>query len=569
MKQPLVLCFLMMVPLVLGGTSRSFGEDSPAPPDYATLVLRSGKIWTVNKRQPKAEAIALWRDRIVAVGADGDVRRLIGPATKVIDLQGRRVLPGFHDSHVHLLSSGLRLSQVALKDVENEVEFGRRLREFDKKLPPGRWMLGGDWDHDRTFGGKLPTAELLDKYVPERPVYLHRYDGHMAVVNTITLKKAGITADTPDPSGGIIVRKPGSKKPSGVLRDRAMGLVSDLVPPPSEAEILEGVRAALAEAARCGVTSVQDMDGSEPAVRRTLLRVLQQLSRSGKLTLRVRLYFPLTTWRSLAEVAVQVGFGNEWVTIGSLKDFIDGSLGSSTGKMFEPYLNEPGSTGIFLTRLSRLRDDVIGADAAGLGVAVHAIGDRGNAEMLDIFADAIKKNGPRDRRFRIEHAQHVRPQDFRRFAELGVIASMQPYHAIDDGRWAEGRIGKKRCATSYALRSFLDAGVKLAFGSDWNVAPLDAILGIDAAVNRRTLDSKHPEGWFPEQRIRVEEAIEAYTLGSAYAAFQEKDRGTLEPGKLADLVVLSRDILAPAERDNIVRTEVVLTIAGGKVVYQK
>jgi predicted amidohydrolase YtcJ len=266
---------------------------------------------------------------------------------------------------------------------------------------------------------------------------------------------------------------------------------------------------------------------------------------------------------------VQVGFGDEWVTIGSLKDFIDGSLGSSTGKMYEPYLNEPGSTGIFLTRLSRLRDDVIGADAAGLGVAVHAIGDRGNAEMLDIFAEAIKKNGPRDGRFRIEHAQHVRHEDFRRFAALGVIASMQPYHAIDDGRWAEGRIGKKRCATSYAWRSMLDAGAKLAFGSDWNVAPLDAILGIDAAVNRRTLDGKHPEGWFPEQRIRVEEAIEAYTLGSAYAAFQEKDRGTLEPGKLADLVVLSRDILAPAERNHIGETEVFMTVIGGKTVYDK
>jgi predicted amidohydrolase YtcJ len=430
-------------------------------------------------------------------------------------------------------------------------------------------MLGGDWDHDRALAGKLPTAELLDRYVPDRPVYLRRYDGHMAVVNTLTLKKAGITADMPDPDGGVIVRKPGTREPTGVLRDRAMGLVSALVPRPSEAEILDGVRAALAEAARYGVTSVQDMDGSDAATRRTLLRVLQQLAKSGKLTLRVRLYFPLGAWRSLADVAVQVGFGDEWVTIGSLKDFIDGSLGSSTAKMYEPYLNEPGSTGIFLTRLSRLRDDVIGADAAGLGVAVHAIGDRGNAEMLDIFAEASKKNGARDRRFRIEHVQHLRPQEYRRFAELGVIASMQPYHAIDDGRWAEGRIGKKRCASSYAFRSLLDAGAKVAFGSDWSVAPLNPLLGIDAAVNRRTLDGKNPDGWFPEQRIRVEEAVEAYTLTSAYAAFQEKDCGSLEVGKLADLVVLSRDILAPAERDRIAQAEVVLTVVGGRIVYAK
>jgi predicted amidohydrolase YtcJ len=558
---------LLLATALIGLSGVSAAENSAAAPS-ADVVLHRGKIWTVNKAQPQAEALAVWQGRILAVGSDKDVRRLIGPATKVIDLQGRRVVPGFHDSHVHFLSSGLRLGQVALKDAADEADFGRRLQEFDRKLLPGRWILGGDWDHDRTFAGKLPTAEVIDRYVRDRPVYIHRYDGHMAVVNTSTLKMAGITAALADPEGGVIVRKPGSKEPSGVLRDQAMSLVSALVPQPSAAEILEGVQAALAEAARCGVTSVQDMDGSPPAVRRTLLRVLQQLGRSGKLTCRVRLYFPLASWHSLAEVAVQVGFGDDWVTIGSLKDFIDGSIGSSTAKMYEPYLHEPGSTGIFLARLSRLREDVIGADAAGLGVAVHAIGDRGNAELLDIFAQAIQKNGPRDRRFRIEHAQHLRPQDFRKFAELGVVASMQPFHAIDDGRWVEGRIGKKRCETSYALRSFVDAGVKVAFGSDWNVAPLDALLGIDAAVNRRTLDGKHPDGWFPEQRISVEQALEGYTLGSAYAAFQEKDRGSLEPGKLADLVVLSRDILAPAERDHIAETRVVMTMVGGRIVYK-
>jgi predicted amidohydrolase YtcJ len=551
---------------------RAPAADDPAPkagPVTADLVLRNGKIWTVNKKQPRAEALAVWRDRILAVGSDPDVRPLIGPHTKVIDLKQRRVVPGFHDSHVHLLSGGMRLSQVQLKDAKDETEFGRRLREFDRKLPPGRWMLGGDWDHDRTFAGKLPTAELVDKYVSGRPVFMRRYDGHMALVNTRALKLAGITAASPDPTGGIIVRKPGGKEPSGILRDTAMGLVGAHVPRPSEEEILSAVRAALDEGRRYGVTSVQDMDGSDSATRRTLLRVLQRLASTGKLTLRVKLHFPLGAWRTLADVGVLIGFGDVWVQIGSLKDFIDGSLGSSTAKMYEPYENEPGSTGIFLRPLSRLRDDIEAADKAGLGVAVHAIGDRGNAELLDIFAQVSKKNGPRDRRFRIEHAQHLRPQDYRRFAELDVIASVQPYHAIDDGRWAEGRIGKKRCASSYALRSLLDAGAKVAFGSDWAVAPLNPLLGIDAAVNRRTLDGKHPGGWFPEQKIRVEEAVEAYTLTSAYAASQEKDRGSLEPGKLADLVVLSRDILDPAERDHIAQTDVVLTVVGGRVVYAK
>ena len=540
--------------------------DPPRP--AADLILVNGKVWTVSKAQPQAEAVAVWRDRILAVGSNAEVRALAGPRTRVLDLKGRRVLPGFYDSHVHLLGSGMRLAQVALKDAQDEAEFGRRLRDFDRKLPRDRWLLGGEWDHDRTFAGKLPDAALLDKYVPDRLVFLRRYDGHMALANTAALKKAGITADTPDPPGGVIYRKPGTREPTGLLRDNAMSLVEKLVPPPSEAEVAEAVRAALDEARRAGVTSVQDMDGSGPATRRKLFRLYQQMARSGRLTLRIDLRWPLAEWKALADLGAEANFGSDWVRVGGVKGFVDGSLGSSTAKMYEPYVNEPGSTGVFVTPLDRLREYILAADRAGLSVAVHAIGDRANAELLDIFAEAVKKNGPRDRRFRIEHAQHLRPRDYRRFRELGVVPSMQPYHAIDDGRWAEGRIGARRCASSYAFRSLLDAGARLAFGSDWSVAPLSPVLGIDAAVNRRTPDGKHPKGWFPEQRISVAEAVEAYTLGSAWAAFQEKDRGSLEPGKLADLVVLSRDILAESERDRIAGAEVVLTVVGGKVVYE-
>ncbi len=534
----------------------------------ADVVLLNAKVWTVNKAQPEAEAVAVWHGRIIAVGKNDDVKRLAGRGTRVIDLHGRRVVPGFYDSHVHLLGSGQRLGEVALKDAKDEAEFGRRLREFDQKLPRDRWLLGGEWDHDRTFAGQLPTAELIDRYVRDRPVFLRRYDGHMGVVNSRALKMAGITAKTADPSGGIVYRKSGSNEPSGLLRDNAMGLVEGLIPPPSETEIIEAVHAALDEARQVGVTSVQDMDGSGAATRRTLFRVYQQLARDGKLTLRVDLRWPLGEWESLARLGVEHAFGDDWVKIGGLKGFVDGSLGSSTAKMFEPFLNEPGSTGVYVTPLDRLRRDITAADRAGLSVAVHAIGDRGNAEMLDIFGEVAKTNGPRDRRFRIEHAQHLRPQDYVRFKALGVIASMQPYHAIDDGRWAEGRIGRQRCASSYAFRSLLDAGARLAFGSDWSVAPLSPILGIDAAVNRQTLDGKDPNGWFPEQRITVAESLEAYTLASAYAAFEEKDRGSLEPGKLADLVVLSRDILASDQRDHIAETTVVLTMVGGRVVYE-
>jgi predicted amidohydrolase YtcJ len=554
-----------VIAMSLAGAAAAGNE----PPLAADLVLVNGKVWTVNRDQPEAAAVAVRRDRIAAVGKDDEVRRLAGPATRVIDLKGRRVVPGFYDSHVHLLGSGTRLAEVALKDAKDEAEFGRRLRDFDQKLPRDRWMLGGEWDHDRTFNGRLPTAELLDKYVPDRPVFLRRYDGHMGVVNTRALRLAGINADTADPLGGVIYRKEGSKQPTGLLRDNAMDLVTRLIPAPSDAEIAEAVRAAQAEARRHGVTSVQDMDGSDAATRRKLFRLYQELARQGELTLRIDLRWPLATWNELARLGVTGGFGDDWVRIGGVKGFVDGSLGSSTAKMYEPFLNEPGNTGVYVTPLGRLREYILGADKAGLSVAVHAIGDRANAELLDIFAEATKVNGARDRRFRVEHAQHLRPDDYPRFRELGVIPSLQPYHAIDDGRWAEGRIGAKRCASSYACRSLLNAKAHMAFGSDWSVAPINPLLGIDAAVNRRTLDGKHPGGWFPEQRITVAEAVKAYTLTSAYAAFEEKDRGSLEPGKLADLVVLSRDILADSERDHIADTEVLITVVGGKVVYEK
>jgi predicted amidohydrolase YtcJ len=558
-----------MKPLALAAVAALLLTPSARAADPAAdLVLVNGKVWTVNAAAPEAEAVAVWRDRILAVGTTDAVKALAGPKTRVIDLKGRRVVPGFYDSHVHLLGSGQRLGEVALKDAADEAEFGKRLKEFDRKLPRDRWLLGGEWDHDRTFGGKLPTAELIDKYVPDRPVFLRRYDGHMAVVNSVVLRKAGISAKTKDPSGGVVYRKPGTDEPTGLLRDNAMGLVDGLVPAPTEEEIVEAVQAALAEARENGVTSVQDMEGSGDAARRTLFRVYQRLARSGKLTCRIDLRWPLSEWQALARLGAEAGFGDDWVKIGGLKGFIDGSLGSSTAKMFEPFVNEPGSTGIYVTPLDRLRRDITAADRAGLSVAVHAIGDRANAEMLDIFAEVAKANGPRDRRVRIEHAQHLRPEDYPRFKQLGVIASMQPYHVIDDGRWAEGRIGAKRCASSYAFRSLRDAGAKLAFGSDWSVAPLSPILGIDAAVNRRTLDGKHPDGWFPEQRISAAESVEAYTINSAYAGFEEKDRGSIETGKLADFVVLSRDILADKERDHIAETRVVMTVVGGKVVYE-
>jgi len=539
------------------------------PPVAADLIVTGGKFWTGDPKQPEAAALAIWRGRILKVGSQEEIKQLVGPTTQTIELRGQRVVPGFYDSHVHFLGGGAQLSRVELKDAKNEAEFGRRLKEFDEKTPRGRWMLGGNWDHDRTFNGTLPTAELLDKYVPNRPVFLQRYDGHMGVANTAAMKLANFDPATKDPEGGVIYRKPDGKTASGVFKDNAMGLIEKHVPAPDRQEMIDSYRAAKQAVAEVGVTSVQDMDGSPRKTRKEYFQFLQAQVKTDQLTCRIDLRWPMSDQEELVSLGLMDNFGNDYLRIGGLKGFMDGSLGSSTAKMHEPYVTGGDNTGVFVTPSQVMKALVLSADKARLSVAIHAIGDRANSELLDIFDAVYLVNGPTGRRFRIEHVQHLRPADYPRFKKMNVIASMQPYHVIDDGRWAEGRIGAKRCASSYAFRSLLDNGAVLAFGSDWPVAPLDPLLGIDAAVNRRTLDGKNPKGWFPEQRITVAEAVRAYTYGSAYGAHQETDRGTLAAGKLADLVVLDHDIFDENERDKIAETKVILTIVGGKVVFER
>ncbi len=539
------------------------------PPVVADQVFINGKVWTVDKAMPQAEAVAVWKGRILKVGSDADVKTLIGANTKVIDLKGQRVVPGFYDSHVHWLGGGLQLARVELKDAKDEAEFGKRLKEFDEKMPRDRWMLGGNWDHDRTFGGTLPMAEMLDKYVKNRPVFIRRYDGHMALANSAALKLARITADSKDLAGGVIGRLVDGKTPSGVLKDNAMDLVDKLIPEPADDEIAEAISASLKAAAEVGVTSVQDMEGSSAEVRRKLLRTLQELARRDEMTCRIDVRWPISQQKELAALGVEANFGGDFVRIGGLKGFMDGSLGSSTAKMYEPFVNEPKNTGVYVTQPDVMRTLIRNADKAGQSVAIHAIGDQANGVLLDLFTEITQQNPNRDRRFRIEHVQHLRASDYLRFKQLNVVASMQPFHVIDDGRWAVGRIGSERCATSYAYRSLLDAGAKIAFGSDWPVAPLNPLPGIDAAVNRRTLDGKDPNGWYPEQRITVAEAVEAYTLTSAYGGFQERERGTITAGKHADFVVLNQDIFDAKQKDRIGETKVAMTVVGGKVVFER
>jgi predicted amidohydrolase YtcJ len=531
----------------------------------ASLVLLNGRIWTVNDAQPRAEAVACLGNRIVAVGRSDEIRKWVGPGTEAIDLGGKLVLPGFNDAHVHFFSGGANLAGVQLRDAKSEDEFRKRIAEFAARQPTGRWITGGGWDHENWTPARLPTRQSIDSVTVGHPVFVSRLDGHMGVANSEALRLAGITRETPDPPGGTIVRD-AAGEPTGVLKDAAMNRMYRAIPEPSDDQIADAVRAAMRYAAENGVTSVQDMSAAPE-----ILRVYQTLLARGELTVRISGHQPLAAWQRLAAVGLHADFGGEKLHIGALKGFADGSLGSTTALFFEPYLDAPNTSGLANSEMipeSKMQGHILGADRAGLQVAVHAIGDKANNMVLGMYEEAERQNGPRDRRFRIEHAQHLRMEDIPRFGRLHVIASMQPYHCIDDGRWAEKRIGPERAKGAYAFRSLLDSGAVLAFGSDWDVAPMVPLTGIYAAATRRTLDGKHPDGWVPEQKITVAEAIRAYTMGSAYASFDEKIKGSIEPGKLADMVVVSDDILSiPAVEIEKVRVDT--TVFDGKVIYHR
>jgi len=535
----------------------------------ADLVITNANVRTMDKQRPAAEAVAILGNRIIAVGSSAEIRHLAGSRTRVIDARGALVLPGFNDSHVHFLSGGFQLSSVDLRDAPTPREFAERIRRFAAAQPRGRWITGGDWDHERwpSVEGRapLPTKELIDGFTADTPVFVNRLDGHMALANSLALKLAGVTRETKDPPGGLIVRDAKSGEPTGILKDAAMSFVYQKIPAPSFEEKLSAARAATEHAARLGVTSVQDMSAGDD------VGVYQMLLEQGGLKTRVYAVAPLPAWERLGRVGVRRAFGGDMLRIGGLKGFADGSLGSTTALFFEPYNDAPETSGLPGDEMfpeGAMLKRIVGADKAGLQVMIHAIGDKANDIILSMYDQASKENGERDRRFRVEHAQHLHSEEIREFARLKVIASMQPYHAIDDGRWAEKRIGPERIKGTYAFRSLLDAGAVLAFGTDWSVAPLDPMLGIYAAVTRRTLDGKNSSGWVPEQKITVEEAVRAYTYGSAYAEFADGVKGTIAPGKLADMVILTSDIfkIDPVE---IEKARVTLTIMDGRVVYEK
>jgi len=473
-------------------------------------------------------------------------------------------LPGMTDSHLHLLDGGFSLSQIDLRHCQTKEEFIKKIADYAKKLPEGEWILSGNWDHTLWTGEPLPERSWIDQVTTVNPVFINRLDGHMALANSLALKLAGIDEQVETPAGGVIVRNEKGVM-TGIFKDAAMNLINRVIPEPGMEFKLLAAENAVRYLLQNGITSAHDMGTIAD------LEVYKKLFEQHKLKVRLTSYIPIAGWQKLDSL-LKWNMDQNWLKINGVKGFMDGSLGSGTAKFFAPYIDNPDNRGVWDEQVipaQKMFDRLKAVDTMHKQVAVHAIGDEANNKLLGFYAE-IKAGDTlnRDHRFRIEHAQHLRPEDIAKFREEGVIASMQPYHCIDDGRWAEERIGVERCRTSYAFRSLLDNQVVVAFGSDWYVAPASPLWGIYAAVTRRTLDEKNPGGWIPEQKISVQEAIRCYTINGAYAEFSEKDKGSLEINKLADFVVLSTDItkIDPVE---IPRVQVLKTVVGGIVVYEQ
>jgi len=527
-------------------------------------VITNAKVRTMDAEHPEAQAVAISGNRIAAVGSNKEILELADHQTRQIDASNCLVLPGFNDAHLHFLDGGFELSCMDFKNAQSTEEFSECIRRYAEKIPRGRWIIGSGWDEERWPGNALPSRKLIEDLTRDAPMLLYRVDGHAALTNNAALKLAGVSRETKDPPGGSIVRDPKTGEATGVLKDAAIGLVRGVMPSPSFEEKSRAAIDASKHAASLGVTSVQDMSANDDV---GLYRLLLE---RGEVRTRIYAARPLTRWQSLANGGGRAEGAGDMLRTGGLKAFSDGSLGSATALFFDPYQDEPGSCGLYTDEMypeGAMLRRILDADRAGLHVMIHAIGDKANSEVLGFFEEVAKTNGPRDRRFRIEHAQHLRPRDIGRFSRAGVIASVQPCHCTADGCWAEKRIGAERCKTTYAFRSLIDAGTMLALGTDWPVAPLDPLQNIMAAVTRDTLDGKHPDGWVAEQKISVEEAVRAYTLGAAYAEFTDDVKGSITRGKLADLVILDRDIFTiPASE--IAKTRVRMTIVDGQVVYQ-
>ena len=527
----------------------------------AELIITNANIWTGNENQPRAEAMAIVGDLIVAIGSNADIDLFKVSTTEVIDAKGKFITPGFIDTHVHLLDGGFNLSSVKLRDAKSPEDFSQRIADFAKTVPEGTWILGGEWDG--SDWPALPSKDWIDELTPNHPVFVTRLDGHMALANSLALKLAGIDKSVEDVQGGVIIRNDAGEL-TGMFKDNATPLITSKIPAVSNELTDKAMDDAMKYFVSNGVTTIHnvwyptDAPGNAEAFARA--------KKDNRMLVRMFDLASLEKWKERAELVKKNGTGDKWIRSNGLKAVFDGALGSHTAAFIEPFTDAPTDRGLFMLPENDLYQWASEADKVNLQLAIHAIGDRAIKVLLDTYQRIQDENGEKDRRFRIEHAQHIDPTDFKRFAELNVIASVQPYHAIDDGRWAETAIGPERIKSTYAFKSLMDAGATVSFGSDWPVAPGSPLLGMYAAVTRRTIDDRNPDGWVPEQKISIEQALKAYTLNGAYASFDEDIKGTLKVGKLADFVILDSD-LTQIDPVQIKEVTVVQTFVGGKKVF--
>ena len=581
--------------------------------EEADLVLRGGTVWTVDDDNPRAEAIAVVRDKIAYVGADSGVREYIGRATRVIDLDGKLVVPGFNDNHVHFEGTGRLLYGLNLLDVATERDFAARIREVHERYAPGTWITGGDWsayetwaegdvaeagrevNPDDLYGNLfLPNKGMIDRFTGDRPVLARRFDRKVYLANSAALEIAGIRKGAPDPQG-IAVERDADGEPTGALfnpvagavestvlvKDNIRALFDPLIPEPSRQQRIQETLRAWDQMRRVGVTSYSDVTSAPIQVD-----IYRELREQGRMTARVRYRPPLENWEYLAGLGIRVGFGDEWIRFGAVKAWIDGIMGNSSARFYEPYTHNPSSRGIWRDIMfpferspdnpedmqSRLERLALLADEAGLQLTVHAIGDEANGYLMDMLERIIEKNGERDRRFRLVHAQVMTDRDIERAGAMGIVAEVQPFHVSDDMRWMEERIGRNRSRGAYAFRRLWDVGAVVSFGSDspgTNASRyyLNPMLGLYAAVTRKTLSGQPEGGWFPQEKLTIEEAIKAYTLNTAYAAYEDRLKGSITTGKLADFVVLSDNLLT-MDPDLIKDVTVLTTVVGGKIVFE-
>jgi predicted amidohydrolase YtcJ len=534
----------------------------------ADLVIINGKVLTIDKENPVAQAIAIKGENIIAVGSTVEISLLIEKCcTRVIDAGGRLVIPGFNDAHVHF--GPLDPDYIELRYTTDPSVITQKVKEQVAKSKPGEIIRGGHWEHEMFNDKKWPAKDLLDKVSPDNPVMLSRADGHSVLVNSYILKASGINKNTPNPFGGEIQKDAVTGEPTGILKENAEGMIKTGDVKHSRTEEEEAVREwngyllALKEAREYGVTSVQVPGEGD-------FGAYDKLQKAGELTCRIDLGKSLTgdtvLLKSFVELEKKYPSEGNWIRFGYLKAFIDGTLGSGTALMFDPFTDNPSTSGLAMMSYEKFEKMVIAADKSGFQIGVHAIGDKGNNWVLNAYEKAEQLNGKRDSRHRIEHAQTLQSSDIPRFAQLGVIASMQPTHCISDKKFCEKRIGPERAKGAYAWKSIADAGAILAFGTDYQVEPLNPMEGLYAAVTRKDRLGESGEGWHPEQKIRMEDAIKYYTLGSSYSQFMEDRKGMIKKGFLADIVIVDKDLLTIPENE-IMKTKVDYTITGGKIVY--